>query len=124
MKASLQTACIGGLVALLTILGPNAGSEPGGAGAQPGTAVLAPTVAVTAPSPPLSAADAAAAKADPNCQATDVACAWSHCNPLGRQWSSYHSCIVESCHVEERMCMGDLIIDLNDPARQKRGGRS
>ena len=122
MRASLQAVCIGGLVALLALLGPDAGSAPGGAGAQPDTAVQAPTTAPPPPSPPLSAADAAAAKADPDCQAADVACAWSHCNPLGRQWQSYHACIVDSCHVQERSCMGDLILDLNDPARQKTGG--
>jgi hypothetical protein len=124
MRASLQAARIGGLVALLAILGPDAGSAPGAAGAQPQTAVQAPTSAAPPPPPPLSAADRAAAKADPDCQAADVACAWSHCNPLGRQWQSYHSCIVDSCHVQERTCMGDLIMDLNDPARQKTGGRT
>jgi hypothetical protein len=124
MRASLQAVRIGGLVALLAILGPDAGSGLGGAGAQPQTVVQAPTTAAPTPPPPLSAADRAAAKADPDCQAADVACAWSHCNPLGRQWQSYHSCIVDSCHVQERTCMGDLIMDLNDPARQKTGGRT
>jgi hypothetical protein len=124
MRASLQSVCLGGLVALLAILGPDLGSAPGGAGAQPQTAAQAPTPTAAPASAPLSAADAAAAKADPDCQAADVACAWSHCNPLGRQWQSYHSCIVDSCHIEARSCMGDLIMDLNDPARQKTGGRS
>lgn len=124
MRASLQAACIGGLVALLAVLGLDAGSAPGGAGAQPETAVQAPPTAAPPPSPPLSATDAAAAKADPDCQAADVACAWSHCNPLSRQWQSYHSCIVDSCHVQARSCIGDLIMDLNDPDRQKTGGRS
>lgn len=128
MRASLQAVCVGGLVALLAVLGPDLGSAPGDAGAQPQTAVQAPTTAAPSPplspAPPLSAADRAAAKADPDCQVTDVACAWSHCNPLGHQWQSYHSCIVDSCHVEARTCMGDLIMDLNDPARQKTGGRT
>jgi hypothetical protein len=129
MRASLQAARIGGLVALLAVLGPDAGSAPGGAGAQPLTAVPAPTTAPPPPSQPisalpLSAADRAAAKADPDCQVTDVACAWSHCNPLGKQWQSYHACIVDSCKVQDRSCMGDLIMDLNDPARQKTGGRT
>jgi len=118
---SLQAACIGGLVSLLAFLGPDPGSAPGGAGAQPETA---PATAAPPPAPPLSRTDAAAAKADPDCPAADVACAWSHCNPLGRQWQSYHACIIDSCHVESRTCMGDLIMDLNDPARQKTGGRT
>ena len=122
MRASLQVARIGGLVALLAILVPDAGSAPAGASAQPATAAPAPATA-TPPPPPLSVADAAAAKADPDCQAADVACAWSNCNPLGHQWQSYHGCIVASCHVEARSCVGDLIMDLNDPARQKTGGR-
>jgi hypothetical protein len=127
MRAFLQAACIGGLVALLTVFGPDAGSSPGGAGAQPETAP-APAPTPPTPPPPLSPADAiaakAAAKADPDCQAADVACAWSHCNPLGKQWQSFHACIVDNCHVQERTCMGDLIMDLNDPARQRTGGRS
>jgi hypothetical protein len=124
MRASLRAVCFGGLVALLAILGLDAGSATGAAGAQPEIAVQAPPTAAAPPSPPLSATDAAAAKADPDCQAADVACAWSHCNPLGRQWQSYHSCIVDSCHVQERSCIGDLIMDLNDPDRQKTGGHS
>jgi hypothetical protein len=124
MRASLQAACIGGLVALLTILGLDAGAAPGGADTLAETAAQAPPTAAPTPSPPLSATDLAAAKADPDCQATDVACAWTHCNPLGRQWQSYHSCIVDSCHVEARSCIGDLIMDLNDANRQKTGGRS
>jgi hypothetical protein len=124
MRASLQAAGIGGFVALLAILGLDVVSAPGGAVAQPEAAVQAPPAAAPPPSAPPSATDAAAAKADPDCQAADVACAWSHCNPLGRQWQSYHACIVASCHVEARSCVADLIMDLNDPNRQKTGGRS
>ena len=124
MRASLQVVGIGGLVALLAVLGSDAGSQPGGgAGAQPQTVASAAAPAAQAPPAPLSVADAAAAKADPDCQAADVACAWDHCNPLGRQWASYHACIADSCKVQDRVCRGDLIMDLNDPARQKSGGR-
>jgi hypothetical protein len=123
MRASLKVAGIGGLVALLGFLGSDAGSQPGGAGGQPQTVASAAAPAAPVPSAPLSVADAAAAKADPDCQAADVACAWDHCNPLGKQWASYHACIADSCKVADRVCMGDLIMDLNDPARQKTGGR-
>jgi hypothetical protein len=70
------------------------------------------------------AADPAALKADPNCKAPDVACAWSHCNPLASKWQSYRACITDSCHVQQESCISDLIIDLNDPDRQKAVGGS
>ena len=124
MRASLKAACFGGLVALLATIELDAGSATGEAASQPEAAAQAPPSAAPPPSAPLSTTDAAATKADPDCQAADVACAWSHCNPLGHQWQSYHACIVDSCHVEARSCIGDLIMDLNDPGRQKTAGRS
>lgn len=125
MTASPRAAWIGVLTVLCTVVGAGSGSAQGGDGPPAASAAPASTAAA-APSTPSapSAFDAAAAKADPDCKAADVACAWSHCNPLGRQWPSYHRCIADSCHVEQQSCFGDLIMDLNDPVRQKTGGRA
>ena len=77
----------------------------------------------SAPTPArLSTADAAALKADPNCQPAAVACAWSQCYPLNSKWTSYSSCLADSCQMKERACVMDLIQDLYDPIRERSRG--
>ena len=114
MKRFLLAVAIGGLaMSALLLLEPVAGSAQGSATAPAATPPPTSTPSIT---------DATAAKFDPDCKTADVACAWSHCNPLAQKWQSYRACIDAGCHVQPQSCLGDLIMDLNDPDRQKTGG--
>jgi hypothetical protein len=140
MKASLRAAWMGGVVVVLSlVLGASPGSTQGMATAPAATPppaapptvsappdATAPAASATpaaAPATPATAFESAAAKADPDCKVADVSCAWSHCNPLPGKWSSYHGCLTDSCKVTDQACMGDLIMDLSDPDRQRSNGQ-
>ena len=122
MRAPSRPILVGGLIAACLWLGAGPGSAQSGADAP-----AANGAATTQPAPTparLSAADTAALKADPNCQPAVVACAWSQCYPLNSKWTSYSSCLADSCQMTERACVMDLLQDLYDPVRERsRGAR-
>jgi hypothetical protein len=123
MMLSLRAACIGGLVALSSILGCGSGFAQTAAAGQTAPPPVAAAPVAAAPGPaPLSIADAAAAKADPHCQASDVSCSWNHCYPLSDKWHSYSACIADACHVKVQDCVMELIQDLYDPDREANKG--
>jgi hypothetical protein len=129
MGALSRAVRIGGVIAVCVLLGTGQGSAQNGAGAPAPGGATGATGATSASQPgpaatpaSLSAADAAALKADPGCQPAAVACAWSHCYPLGSKWTSYSGCIADSCQVKDKACVMDLIQDLYDPDRERHRG--